>query len=483
LNYFFLSSNTLPGKICTQVLCQYYKNKNLYDVKESIIIQNLKEGSSFSPGLRELSDEILRIIQDEKGKGNNKIIINATGGYKPESIYATLSGILEGAKAKYIHEEFDSLVELPSMPINFNLSIFHKNATWIRLARKGNKEGHNKLPPELKDLINFNPGQSSPFTPLGEVLWNAYRFAISPRGRVFPDIGLIDKLKAEYQKKIFKFIEKWDSLWLGDQVPQMVDHEQSHCQDVLNLAEEALLSILQEDSDFLSEEELYYLISAIFLHDIGHAETTDEAGNILFPEDIRKRHSEFTYQMIKNDSKDFGFNECNNEAKLIAKICKYHQRSYELIDLPEEENEVRVRFITALLRVFDACDQQISRVGEEDYRQMQLHANKREKKLYQEILKQMDPRGQIEEFIESKIKFIEKQEEHFKIHSEISLVHIEPKRLNNKWKCKIIYHPTKAGRIEEFENYINGELNAPCVMKALADNSLEFEVREGNLLP
>ena len=479
---YFLSSNTLPGKICAQALYRYYKDQNLYGLKEPITIQYLVK-DTFNKGLREFTHRIVEIIRDEKGKGN-KVIINATGGYKPESIYATLSGILEETKVKYIHEEFDSPVELPSIPVNFNLSIFHRNATWIRLAIKGNKQAYDKLPKELMDLITFNLGRDSPFKPLGEVLWNAYRFAISPRGRKFPDVGLIDKLKPKHQKKVFKFIEKWDSLWLGDQVPQMVDHEQSHCQDVLNLAEQTLLPILDKDENFLSQEELYYLISAIFLHDIGHAETIDEHDNILFPEDIRKRHGEFTYQMIKKKPRDFGFNGFNDEAKLIAKICKYHQMTYGLGNLPEEKNGIRVRFITALLRIFDACDRQKSRAGEEDYRQMRLHANEREKKLYQKILEQMNPRGRIKEFIESKIKFIEKQEEHFRIHSEISLVHIEPGRLDRRWTCKIIYHPIKKrGKIREFENYINKELNVPSVKETLADNSLKFEVREGDPLP
>jgi len=478
---YFLSSNTLHGKICAQALYQYYKNK--YAVKEPIVIKNLKKDTfKFKQGLRELTDKILKIIQDEKKKGK-EVIINATGGYKPESLYAALSGILEGAKAQYIHEEFDTPVELPSVPINFNLSIFYKNATWIRSARKGNQQAYNKLPAELQNLITFKPNQDSPFTPLGEVLWNAYRFAISHRGRVSPDVGLlIDKLKSEHREKVFKFIEKWDSLWLGDQVPQMVDHGQSHCQDVLNFAEQALVPILNEDRDFLKEKEIYYLISAIFLHDIGHAEIIDEAGNILFPEDIRKKHGEFTYLMIKNNFREFGFDKFNNEAKLIAKICKYHQRRYELPELPEKEDGIRVRFITALLRVFDACDRQISRAGEEEYRRMQLHANEREKKLYQKILTQMKPEGQIKNYIESKIKFIEKQEEHFEIHSKISLVHIEPERLSDKWKCKIIYHPVKGERIKEFEDYISEELNAPCVQDTLADNSLKFEIQKGEPL-
>ena len=480
---YFLSSNTQTGKICANVFYEYYPD--FCKVNDPIIIHNLdKNIFNFKKGLRELSDKIVEIIISEKGKGN-EVIINATGGYKPEGIYATLSGILNDVKAVYIHEGFDSLVELPSIPVSFNLSIFHRNAIWIRLAQKGNVQASNKLPTELRDLIDFNPGQDSPFTPLGEILWNSYCFAISPQGRVYPKLGIIDKLNSVHQSKVSTFLAKWDSLWLGDQIPQMIDHEQSHCQDVFNFAEETLLPILEKNNKFLSEEEIYYIIAAIFLHDIGHSETIDENGEILLPEDIRKNHSELTYQMIKNYPKDFGFDKFNEEAKFIATICKYHQRKWNLSNLSEvDKNGIKMRLITVLLRVFDACDLQRSRAGEEDYREMKLHANEREKKLYQKLLEEENPAGIIKDYIESKVKFIEKQKEHFEFHSKISLVHIEPEKLDNKWICKIICHPVKDKKIiQDFKNYIDGELNAPHVKKTLTNNLIDFEVEAGEPLP
>lgn len=480
---YFLSSNTQPGKICTNVFYEYYRN--FYNVKKPIIIYNLdKNIFNFNQGIRELSDKIVEIIISEKGKGN-EVIINATGGYKPEGIYATLSGILNDVKVVYIHEGFNSLIELPSIPISFNLSIFHRNAIWIRLAQKGNVQAFSRLPTELQKLIDFNPGQDSPFKPLGEILWNSYCFSISPQGRVYPKLGLIDRLNSAHQNRVSTFLEKWDSLWLGDQIPQMIDHEQSHCQNVLNFAEQTLLLILEKDGEFLSEKEIYYLLAAIFLHDIGHSETIDENDKILNPEDIRENHSELTYQMIKNNPKDFGFNKFNEEAESIATICKYHQRKWDTSGLPEvDKNGIKIRLITVLLRVFDACDMQRSRAGEEDYREMKFHANEREKKLYKKMLEEENPAGIIKEYIESKVKFIEKQKEYFKIHSEISLVHIEPENLDNKWICKIICHPVKDKKIiQGFKKYIDGELNAPHVKETLTTNLIDFEVEAGKLLP
>jgi len=481
---YFLASNTLPGKICAQALYQYYKEQNnYYDVREPIIILKLKDKDTFNDGLRELTDKIVKIISDEK-KNGNEVIINATGGYKPESTFATLSGILEGAEVNYLHEEFSEPVKLPSIPISFNLSLFHSYAVWIKYAIKGSQKAYDKLPQQLQALISFNQEQDSLFTPLGKVLWNAYLNAISPRGRKLPEMGLIGRLDKEYRDKVLKFVEKWDSLWTGDQVPQMVDHEQSHCQDVLLLAEQALLPILEEEANFLTRKELYYLISAIFLHDVGHATTTDENGEILLPEEIRKNHAELGYKMIEKDPGEFGFARFNDEAKRIATIGKYHDETkWKLTELPGLDDGIRVQFITALLRVFDAADCQISRVGEEDYREKRLKANQREKELYQALQKK-NPQGRIKEYIDSKINFLEVQNWHFDLHSQISLVHMEPEKADNRWNIKIVYHPVKPDAVKGkgFEDFISKELDAPGVQEVLDRNSISFQVERGEPL-
>ena len=480
---YFLASNTLPGKICAQALYQYYKDQKGYDVREPIPILKLTDKDNFNDGLRELTDKIVEIISDEKKAGHQEVIINATGGYKPESTFATLSGILVGAQVNYLHEEFSQPVELPSIPISFNLSLFHRYAMWIKYAIKGRQEAHDKLPQQLQALISFNPGQYSPLTPLGEVLWNAYRSAISPRGRKLPERGLIETLDEDDRGKVLRFVEKWDSLWTGDQVPQMVDHEQSHCQDVLSLAEQALVPILEAQDNFLTRKELYYLVSAIFLHDVGHATTTDENGEPLFPEEIRRNHAELGYRMIEKDPTEFGFRSFDAEAKRIATICKYHETKWKLTELPEPDDGIRVRFITALLRVFDASDCQESRVGEEPYRIARLKANEREKDLYSSLLKEK-PEGKIKEYIESKINFLEVQKWHFDLHSQISLVHMETEKADNRWNIKIVYHPVKPDAVKGkgFEDFISKELDAPGVQEVLDRNSISFQVERGEPL-
>jgi len=476
---YFLCSNTPPGKICAQALYQYYQNRcNV----QKITIENLK-GDKFEQGLRELTDKIVEIIREQKNNAN-QIIINATGGYKPESTYATLAGILQKVEIKYLHEEFDNLVELPPIPISFDLSLFHRNRIWIELARGGNKEAYNKLSPQLQSLF-ISTNNSVVITPLGEILWNAYRSTISPAGRKLPEIGLINKLNSGDQKKVFQFIKQWDSLWIGDQVPQMVDHEQNHCQNVLTLADEALIPILEKQNDFLNEKEIYYLISAIFLHDIGHSEI-EEGGNLLTLEEIRKKHGELTYQKIKNNYSDFGFKAFNEEANLIATICKYHLKKFDLNNLDEikqiGDNRIRVRFIVALLRLFDACDCQVSRAGDEPLREMRLRANKREREVCKKLL-ESNPQGKVKIYLEEKIKFIDLQEHHFQLHSGISLVEMQPEKDNGIWVLKIICHPKKGmdteKSIAEFEKKINEELNAICVKKTLADNSIKFKFEKG----
>lgn len=68
-------------------------------------------------GFVNLMNELARVIRDKLGSGY-KVIVNATGGFKPEAYVVGLIASLMGAhKIIYIHESFRELVELPVLPL------------------------------------------------------------------------------------------------------------------------------------------------------------------------------------------------------------------------------------------------------------------------------------------------------------------------------------------------------------------------------
>jgi CRISPR/Cas system-associated protein Csm6 len=60
-----------------------------------------------------------RLIQLKKD--GYRIIVNPTGGFKPESTYLTLVAMLAGVwRIIYSHESFRQIVELPTIPITID---------------------------------------------------------------------------------------------------------------------------------------------------------------------------------------------------------------------------------------------------------------------------------------------------------------------------------------------------------------------------
>ncbi len=77
----------------------------------------------FVEGIDELLDKYARYIISQK-KQKRKVILIASGGFKPEVTYAVIIGLLAGVdKIVYIHEAFRYYVELPRIPIDINAEV------------------------------------------------------------------------------------------------------------------------------------------------------------------------------------------------------------------------------------------------------------------------------------------------------------------------------------------------------------------------
>ncbi len=74
----------------------------------------------FVEGIDELLNKYAKYIISQKRQGR-KVILIASGGFKPEVTYAVIIGLLAGVdKIVYIHEAFRYYVELPRIPIDIN---------------------------------------------------------------------------------------------------------------------------------------------------------------------------------------------------------------------------------------------------------------------------------------------------------------------------------------------------------------------------
>lgn|GEM_PF-4740617 len=452
---FFLASNTVECRACANVLKTFYETR--FNIVQVIVIDTLiSDASQFEQGLRDLVNKVVELAS--VSQNNTEVFINATAGYKPESGYAALCGLLLGTKVYYGHEQFNKIVELPALPVGVDFNLIHLHASKIvLLIEAGISSAYDDLPRALKDLFKGD-GAKYYLTEVGSIFWSQYLSSLSEYGITGSKWLLTDRIKNEsLREKIVKYIKAWDHIWVGMQVPQMVDHTQSHCQNLLNLGDQ-LFSQLPDD--FLSEEETYLLLAAIWLHDIGHSEPVliDESGTTkwLSLSDIRKMHPQLAYQRIKYNYDYFGFEEFDNEAELIALLCKYHNTKTDIEDkeltggFSFMEKPIRLKLLVGLLRLLDVSDNGIQRIGGEDYRRFREKVTESEIRKFS-ILRDKNLEGSFAfKIFDDEIEFREKQKQHFLGHAAVERTTLKVKTNNGKYQIELIFYPVR------FEGYLEG---------------------------
>ena len=160
------------------------------------------------------------------------------------------------------------------------------------------------------------------------------------------------------------------------QCPWFVDHGFEHVKGVLSNLDGLLLPQFQMNPNFLNDRELFYLLCAALYHDIGMCYIWERGGDEYsdWSIKVRKIHGLLSAEMIKE--KNVIPQITDDEKRIIAEICKYHQSKAPLtesqakefgnealveepiseLSLGEEFEEVRLRFLAAILRLADACD-------------------------------------------------------------------------------------------------------------------------------
>lgn len=119
-------TDTFVGKITSEIIKAVLK-ENSISVSEKIIPGYYKDKekdeseaeSKFIEGLSNLRDSLLNFIKEKKKNPENKIFINATGGFKPEILILMLVGSLTNSRVYYIHEFFKRIIFLPPVFLPF----------------------------------------------------------------------------------------------------------------------------------------------------------------------------------------------------------------------------------------------------------------------------------------------------------------------------------------------------------------------------
>lgn len=143
--------------------------------------------------------------------------------------------------------------------------------------------------------------------------------------------------------------------------PTFTNHDIAHLESV----EKIIDSLLEENhTNALSDEEIFCLLSAVWLHDIGMIPINNEKQEFEgktkqereeYRTRVRENHHVRSKHYIKEHKEELHLTEL--ESKAIGNICKGH-RSVDLNDLNDipSRTDIRVGPLAALLRLADECD-------------------------------------------------------------------------------------------------------------------------------
>ena len=123
----FLVSDTYIGKLCGEALSQY-SNDSYSKGKKHFTVHKIKGlGYNFESfkreGLPNLIKDVIRLsVHPEIDVQDMRIAICATGGFKAETAYVTILGMILGKPVFYIHENQENLIYFPPFPVVLNYS-------------------------------------------------------------------------------------------------------------------------------------------------------------------------------------------------------------------------------------------------------------------------------------------------------------------------------------------------------------------------
>lgn len=137
--------------------------------------------------------------------------------------------------------------------------------------------------------------------------------------------------------------------------PAYTDHGRSHSQQVMTI----LSWLLPADmANPLSAQEMFYLLAAAFLHDIGMLDVVDKVGDLEAQKQIRDSHHLRSEQYVQEHYQSLGLDK--PEADAIGEICRSHRKisiDEDVNDTPDSQGRpIRMQLLCAAIRIADELD-------------------------------------------------------------------------------------------------------------------------------
>ncbi len=405
----FTYAGVLCAKLLSDILKSYVSSIEVIFTKS---LKNAEDPSFPKEGLSNFLSNMIKCI-DEYEKNNYEIKILVSGGYKSLVPYSTLIGILKRKDIYYIYEDSDQLMGLPSLPIGIDISTFKPCYPILRNIENSPVNDYqiyfDRLPEEIKNLIEKEDDQFK-FESVLTFLVQSYNDIVnkSPLEIEGRNLNLLNYLsrdtsKPDLKRYFMNLVDIGSFFWIGDKIPEMVDHTLKHHNNLFEIMELIHLPILTNQDDFLPPEQLFILLCTTYFHDWGHVLSRFSNSRTLLPTEIRDYHNILGYERLKDQKiQEQLFSQLNwssdkkslweDYLEAIATVGLYHRKRMPLlctdsnfsfkisgedyIYKPAECLKIkfegklieptRLLLLIALFRVIDSLDTQVWRVGSEN---------------------------------------------------------------------------------------------------------------------
>lgn len=188
---YLLCSDTAICRIGAEFLRRFLEEKmKLNQVHGPIKIEGLvidNPETFYYKGLKSLCklmiEEILNKITISK---NHQVLLNITGGFKATIPYLTLFAMVYGVSICYIFEDEDELLEIPPLPVNFDLNFIDENYDIFVEIEANTYISTDRIDQRIKNSDKFKIyfQQENNFittTYIGDMLWEKYKRSYKPK--------------------------------------------------------------------------------------------------------------------------------------------------------------------------------------------------------------------------------------------------------------------------------------------------------------
>jgi len=193
-NLILLVSDTPGGEMVGKILKEYFENHpdvgfEKVEVRTVEDLDDSRINDFKSKGLRNLVRELGRCIKEYQ----NRLVINATGGFKAQIAFALALGQAVGIPVYYRFEKFPKIIELPPLPLSLDVRLWEENMDLFHLLYlSGEVEEEELEKPVEKEFAQLDPRLTLlldrehidgkkyiSLNPMGEVFVNAMEISIN----------------------------------------------------------------------------------------------------------------------------------------------------------------------------------------------------------------------------------------------------------------------------------------------------------------